>query len=182
MGDLVEASIGPGALIITGEDKFFSNGLDVEFITSSSVDSYLAEYQKLLARLLVLNVPTITAINGHMFAGGCLFGFCTDFRVMRSGKGFICMPEIDLGFGLLHGMATLVRDRVPDPLTLRDLIFLGKRYTAEEAKAARLIDDVVDIEQLMPTCLQIANKVAPKAKSRQAYSQLKVDMLYHVVQ
>lgn len=46
----------------------------------------------------------MAAVNGHGFAGGCMFAFACDYRVMREDRGFLCLPEVDLGFDLMEGM------------------------------------------------------------------------------
>ena len=49
---------GPTALIITGQDKFFSNGLDTDSLLNvADPTEYIRAYQAVLARLLCLNVP-----------------------------------------------------------------------------------------------------------------------------
>jgi enoyl-CoA hydratase/carnithine racemase len=64
-----------------------------------------------LGRLLCFPVPTIAAINGHAFAGGFMLAFAHDYRIMRTDRGFLCLPEIDLGMGLLPGMNAIIRYR-----------------------------------------------------------------------
>lgn len=47
---------------------------------------------------------TISFLAGHCYAGGMLFALAHDYRVMREDRGFLCLPEIDLGFPLAPGM------------------------------------------------------------------------------
>jgi len=77
--DTVEASDGPCALVITSQGKFFSNGHDLGFLSQHSYGVSKAEgtvfidaFYRFLARCMTLSVPTVAAINGHAFAGGCL--------------------------------------------------------------------------------------------------------------
>ncbi|CAJ0913247.1 10301_t:CDS:2 [Entrophospora sp. SA101] len=67
----------PAALITTGEEKFYSNGLDLEHALSTPgfFDNY---YLKLLTRMLTFTIPTVAAINGHAFAGGCMLALAHD--------------------------------------------------------------------------------------------------------
>jgi enoyl-CoA hydratase/isomerase-like protein len=68
----LEGSDEPAALVLTGSGKFFSNGLDLEYMSSNPDDAEptLARVHALFGRVLGLEVPTIAAINGHAFAAG----------------------------------------------------------------------------------------------------------------
>ena len=69
----------PAALITTSEGKFYSNGLDLEHALSTPgffEDYYLA----LMERFLTFRIPTVAALNGHAFAGGCMMA-------LAHGKG-----------------------------------------------------------------------------------------------
>ena len=63
---------GPAALILRGEGKFFSNGLDLAWMGANSkeVKAFMESLHKLFARLMVFPMLTIACMNGHAFAGG----------------------------------------------------------------------------------------------------------------
>ena len=48
---------------------------------------------RLFARVLAFPRITVAAINGHAFAGGGMLALAHDFRVMRSDRGYFCLPE-----------------------------------------------------------------------------------------
>lgn len=55
------------AVVTTGKQKFYSNGLDLEELesmTDSEKVNSFNEFQKLLARLLTFPMLTVAAING----------------------------------------------------------------------------------------------------------------------
>lgn len=58
-----------GPLVTTGSGKFYSNGLDLDWLMANGDQAakYVAEVQELLARILTLPVPTVAAVNGHAF-------------------------------------------------------------------------------------------------------------------
>mmetsp|Transcript_1762 Transcript_1762/g.3709 ORF Transcript_1762/g.3709 Transcript_1762/m.3709 type:complete len:169 (+) Transcript_1762:65-571(+) len=68
--DEVEAHAGPTALVLTGSNKFFSNGFDIDWLMGNEQALALQTLHQLLARLILFPVPTVCAINGHAFAGG----------------------------------------------------------------------------------------------------------------
>jgi len=82
--DEVEANEGPTALVTFGlSDKFFSTGIDLNFMMKlhpADTYSFVLELIRLFGRMLALSVPTIAMINGHAYAGGCMFSFSHDFR------------------------------------------------------------------------------------------------------
>jgi enoyl-CoA hydratase/carnithine racemase len=67
----VEAADGTAA-VITGEGKFFSNGLDLEWMGANPerIGEVVNGLQSLYGRLLAFPATLVAAINGHAFAGG----------------------------------------------------------------------------------------------------------------
>ncbi|GAB5591810.1 hypothetical protein Unana1_06710 [Umbelopsis nana] len=166
------------ALVTTGNDKIYSNGLDLAgaMINPTFMDGYLL----LLRRLLTFCIPTVAAINGHAFAGGCMMAMAHDYRVMRSDRGFICMNEVDLPAPLAPGMAAIFRDKVT-PHVYRALILQGRRFTAQDALANHIVDEIAENDKVLPTAKALALKWAPKAKSGIVYKQLKDQMYINTV-
>ena len=95
----IQAGDGPAALVLTGTGKFFSNGLDLDYMSSnpSDAEATLGRVHALFGRVLGLEVPTVAAINGHAFAGGAMLALAFDQAVMREDRGYFCLPEADLG-------------------------------------------------------------------------------------
>src|SRR5262245_53238881 len=84
--DEVENSSGPAALVTVGEEKFYSNGLDLTWLTGEGAgegSQFVVGFIKFLGRFMALPVPTVAALNGHAFAGGGMLALAHDFRVMR---------------------------------------------------------------------------------------------------
>jgi len=129
-------------LIITGEGKFFSNGLDLDYLSKNAqhVVPFMQSVWKLLARILVLPFPTIAAINGHAFGLGIFIALACDYRVMRSDRGYVCFPEVSLGLTLGEGLAALAKTKL-SANALRTGVLGGKRWNAEEC----IKDGVIDL-------------------------------------
>ena len=79
--------------------------------------------------------PTIAAINGYAFGGGCEMAMACDLRVAAE-SALIGNTEIDLGiipgWGATQRLPRLVGDE-----TARRMIFLGERLDAESAEIGR---------------------------------------------
>ncbi|MGH3184694.1 MAG: enoyl-CoA hydratase/isomerase family protein, partial [Acidimicrobiales bacterium] len=71
--DRVEASGLPTALVTTGEGKFYSNGLDLDWLGSApDPAASLDRVHRLLVRVLTFPAVTVAAVNGHAFAAGAM--------------------------------------------------------------------------------------------------------------
>ena len=110
--DELENGAGARALVTMGSGKVWSNGLDIEFMSQhpSQMWRYLADVERLLARVIVLGVPTVAAITGHAFGAGAMLALCHDLSVMRSDRGYWCLPEVELGMDLHSDGARDVRN------------------------------------------------------------------------
>jgi len=117
--------------------------------------------QEMFARLLELPMPTVAAVNGHAFAGGAMLALCHDFAVMRTDRGFFCLPEVDLGMNFTPGMSALIQARLPK-VTAHEAMITGRRYTAQEALAAGIVSQAVPEEQVLPAALERAAGLAGK--------------------
>ena len=111
----VENETGPLALVVTGDAKFFSNGLDLDRFAAhpEELGPTAGRLQVLLGRLLVLPCYTVAAINGHAFAGGAMLTCGFDHRVMREDRGYWCLNEVEIGLPLSAQMGAAVLGRLP---------------------------------------------------------------------
>jgi enoyl-CoA hydratase/carnithine racemase len=164
--DELEAGVGARALVTRGSGKVWSNGLDIEFMTEhpSQMWRYLADVERLLARVIVLGVPTVAAVTGHAFGAGAMLALCHDTSVMRSDRGYWCLPEIDLGMDLSPGEHVLVAERLL-PHTRNRALLTGRRFTAAEALAAGIVDEIAEDGGVVDRAVEIAAERAPKAAS-----------------
>lgn len=115
--DEVEGVAGPKALVVTGAGKFFSNGLDLDWMSDGcdDVPAFLASVLRTMGRVLTFPAITVAAINGHAFAGGAMLAVAHDVRVMRTDRGYWCTPEVDLGMRFAPGMNDLLVAKLPGP-------------------------------------------------------------------
>ena len=163
--DSLEAVTGPCALVTTGTDRFYSNGLDLDFFNSlEDKRKFLHEVHGLFARILALDMYTVAAVSGHAFAGGAMLAVSHDHSVMRFDRGYWCIPEVDLGLPLTPEMYAVLSARIDRP-ALAEAILTGKRYTASEAAAVRIVDEVASRDELVDRALEVAAGQATKDRS-----------------
>ncbi|MFY9586658.1 MAG: enoyl-CoA hydratase-related protein [Actinomycetota bacterium] len=161
--DEVEATEVPRALITSASGKFWSNGLDLDWLQANASEGgrYMAAVHELFARFLSLPLPTVAAIQGHCFAAGAMIAVAHDFRVMRADRGWVCFPEVDIGIPFTAGMAALIQGRLSKK-TAHEAMTTGKRYGGAEALAAGIVDAVAEEDQVLPAALDIARPLAGK--------------------
>jgi enoyl-CoA hydratase/carnithine racemase len=161
--DRVEASQSPCALVTAGESKFYSNGMDLDWLATAPerAGDYLRAIYRLLGRVLSLPVITVAAVNGHAFGAGALLATAHDFAVMRSDRGFWCMPEADLGLPLTAEYLSVLTAKL-SPATLREAVLTGRRYGGSEAAAAGLVHQAEPEEQVLPRAVELAASLAGK--------------------
>jgi enoyl-CoA hydratase/carnithine racemase len=162
--DQVEAVEGPVALVTTGEGKFFSNGLDLDWLLAADEDDrggFLPEVHRLLGRVLGFPAVTVAAVNGHAFAGGGMLAVAHDYVVMREDRGYWCLPEVDLGLPLTPGMYAVVAAHVPRQ-ALHDSALSGRRYSGPEAVAAGIADEVAAEGEVLDRAVARAAELAGK--------------------
>lgn len=131
------------ALITTGVGKFYTNGLDLDWLMANGERTqwYVNRVQQLFGRVLTLPVPTVAAVNGHAFGAGSMLAVAHDYRVMRDDRGYFCFPEVDIRIPFTAGMAALIQAKLL-PHTAVTAMTTGHRYGGQEALAAALVDDV----------------------------------------
>jgi Delta3-Delta2-enoyl-CoA isomerase len=154
----------PVALVTVADGKFFSNGLDLDWLTGhlDEAQSYVASVQAVFARVLTLPMSTVAAIQGHCFAAGAMLALAHDWRTMRSDRGFFCLPEVDIAIPFSVGMDALLQAKLP-VATAIEALTTGKRYGGAAAQAAGIVTAAVPEDQVLAAALEIARPLAGKA-------------------
>ena len=162
--DEVEKADGPRALVTAAMGKFYSNGLDLDWLFAHADRSqdYVTSVHALFARLLSLPVVTVAALQGHTFAAGAMFSLAHDFRVMRADRGFWCLPEADINIPFTPGMSALIQSRLT-PRTAHEAMLTARRYGGADALAAGIVDHATDEDAVRTTAVGLAQAQAAKA-------------------
>ena len=161
----VEAMTGPCALVTAGSGKFWTNGLDLEWLLANGdqVGGYMARVNLLLARTLAMAPVTVAAVNGHAFGAGAMWALAHDMRVMRDDRGYFCLPEVDLGLTIHPGMSALIRSRLT-AATAHEAMTTGRRYGGEQALTAGIVDATASADRVLAEAVELARPLAAKAK------------------
>jgi enoyl-CoA hydratase/carnithine racemase len=172
---LDEVEQAPAPLVTTASGKIYSNGLDLDWLGQhgDQLQTYVAQVQGLLARMLAFPTPTVAAIPGHVFAAGAMLALAHDFRVMRADRGFFCLPEVDINIPFTPGMAALIQGKLT-PAAAHEAMTTGRRYGGTDAASAGLVDTAVVLENVLPDGLSRARTLT--GKNPQTLSAIKTQM------
>ncbi|KUH94351.1 enoyl-CoA hydratase-related protein [Mycobacterium sp. IS-3022] len=162
--DEVEATDGPKAVVTTGEGKFYSNGLDLDFMAANpdAAEANLADVHALFARVLAFPAPIVAAVQGHAFAAGAMLALAHDLIVMRADRGYFCLPEVDLGIPFTAGMNALIRSRLPIA-TAHEAMTTARRYGGDDALAAGIVAQTAGEADVVDAAVHRAEALAAKA-------------------
>lgn len=155
---------GPRALVTTGTGKFFTNGLDLDWLGANPtrMGEYLDMVDDLFARVLTLPCPTVAALNGHAFGAGAMLTLVHDHRIMRGDRGFWCLPEIDLGMPFPPGMQAVVTSRLP-VTTSHEAMITAHRYSGVEAMAKGIVEATASEADVVAAAVERVRPLAPHA-------------------
>ncbi|MGW7693048.1 enoyl-CoA hydratase-related protein [Streptomyces asiaticus] len=162
--DEVEKAEGARALVTAATGKFYSNGLDLDWLLAHADQhqDYVTSVHGLLARMLSLPLVTVAALQGHTFAAGAMFSLAHDVRVMRADRGFWCLPEADINIPFTPGMSALIQGRL-SPRTAHEAMVTARRYGGHDALAAGIVDHAVAEDSVRSTAVELAAAQAGKA-------------------
>jgi len=105
--------------------------------------------------------PIIGAINGYALGGGFEIALSCDLLI-ASEAAIFGLPEITLGFFPLAG-APVKLPRSIGRAAANDMLFTGERIDARKAYEFGIVSRVVPAEELLPTALAMARKIASYA-------------------
>jgi enoyl-CoA hydratase/carnithine racemase len=173
-------------LVVMGEGRAFSSGIDVEHLLSGGGGGLFSEAgkgvggpsdspssgrgmeDKLVTRIGDLQeaytwladapYPTIAAIRGYALGGGLQLALACDLRIAARGTK-LALPEHK--YGLLPDLGgTYWLPRIVGPAKAKELIFTGDVIDSEEALAIGLVNRLVEDADLEPAATALAERIA----------------------
>jgi enoyl-CoA hydratase/carnithine racemase len=161
--DQIDAAPGEKALVTVADGKFWSNGLDLEWMIANQIDlaDLVVAVQELFARVLEAPYPTVAAIQGHCYAAGGMLALAHDARFMREDRGFLCFPEVDIKMSFTAGMSGLLTAKL-SAQTAHQAMVLGRRFTAPEAATAGILDATLPESELVSGAIAYAETLVGK--------------------
>jgi methylglutaconyl-CoA hydratase len=152
-------------VILTGAGPAFCAGMDLAELSATLDQPHEAELvqqdaerlSELYEFIYTLPKPTIAAVNGPAVAGGAGLVTVCDLAI-ASSEAKIGYPEVRRGLVAAMVMPHLLRH--VGERTARELLLGGDLLDSYEGWRVGLFNDTVDAADLMPTCMDMARKLA----------------------
>jgi 3,2-trans-enoyl-CoA isomerase len=140
-------------VILTGRTGVFSAGLDlIELYDYDEVKirEFFIAFGLMYVELAKFTKPFICAITGHSPAGGTVIAIAADYRVMAAGEKYgIGLNEVAVNVQITTNLIEAYSFWLGKSLAYR-YILEGKLLNTKEALEARLVDEVVPMEEVLP--------------------------------
>jgi len=155
-----DADPGIGAILITGSEKAFAAGADIDAMKNFSfMDAYTQDYiTRDWEHILRIRKPVIAAVAGYALGGGNEVAMMCDIVIAADNARF-GQPEINLG--IMPGAGGTQRlPRAVGKAKAMDMCLSARNMDAQEAERAGLVSRVVPLERLMEEAMAVAQKIA----------------------
>jgi len=151
-----------GAVFCAGADLKERKGMSADEIRARRLAAFAA-----YGALESLPMPTIAVVQGPAVGSGCEIAACCDF-VIATPQATFATPEALWGtIGATQRLPRILGKRLA-----KDMMFTGRKLTAEEARASGWVTRIVEASALNVVLAEIAKTIvaAPQAALRQAKS------------
>lgn len=155
-------------IILTGSGEEFCSGVDLERGIETYTDhTPLVEYRDaggiLSLRIFDMKKPIIAAINGSAMGIGITMTLPMDIRI-ASSEAKICFDFAKQGI-TMEACSGWFLPRLVGMGKATEWVFTGGIVSAQEAYEARLVNKVVEPNQLMSTAMKMATEIATRTSS-----------------
>jgi len=150
------------AIVLTGGDKVFAAGADINEIRTKDAAGGLADLRPAIwSRIRSARKPIIAAVEGYCLGAGNELLMCADIAVAGKGAKF-GQPETNLGIIPGAGGAALLPRIVGGQKAMR-MVLLGEFISAQEALDYGLVSEVTDQGAATQRANELAIKIAKRA-------------------
>ena len=149
------------AVIVQGQGRYFSTGIDVDMLKErldqpeQANRSFLLGLQECMDDFEQLEKPTIAKLHGFCIGGGLILALCCDFRI-ASQRTVFSLPEVRIGIGVIMGTHRVTR--VAGVAAAKEMVLLGKRFSAKTAYGYGLVHEIVPPDKLDARVAALADK------------------------
>ncbi|MBU6324511.1 MAG: enoyl-CoA hydratase/isomerase family protein [Bacteroidetes bacterium] len=150
------------AIVITGNERAFAAGADIKQMAGkTAVDMLLIDQFSTWDAIRKTKKPIIGAVSGFALGGGCELAMLCDI-IIASETAQFGQPEINIGVMPGAGGTQRLTRAVGKALAM-EMVLSGRFITAEEAKAAGLINKIVPVELYLDEAVKMASAIAAKS-------------------
>ena len=160
-------------LIITGAGRGYSSGADLNDAMANKQAEVFKDPEKFLKIVqeryasLILGMrripqPIISAVNGPAAGGGFCMALASDIRVASPDAYFVA-SFINIGLSGGELGCSFLLPRLVGLAQASDMLFTGRKISADEAEKTGLVNKVVPRENLLETALSYARLMVGKS-------------------
>ncbi|MHA2394208.1 MAG: enoyl-CoA hydratase/isomerase family protein [Promethearchaeota archaeon] len=182
--DHLEENFDIHVVILTGEGRAFSAGLDLkEMSVLNSVELYKKDPRfrylrtedsikviymlqrritQVMIKLRKIPQPVIAAVKGPAYGGGLALSLAADIRIAGESSIF-CNAFIKIGVSGADCGSTYWLPRIIGFSDAAEIIYTGKDVDANEADRIRLVSKVVPDDEIIKEALKIAHNMLKKS-------------------
>jgi enoyl-CoA hydratase/carnithine racemase len=148
-------------IVLAGHDDFFAAGADIRAMAERPLDAAPdPKGIEFWTRLVAIGTPTIAAVSGYAFGGGCELALACDMIVCDEGTRF-GQPEITLGI-IPGGGGTQRLARAIGKQRAMEYVLTGRRWDAPTAQRWGLVNQVVGQGKWLTEAIELARIVAER--------------------
>jgi enoyl-CoA hydratase/carnithine racemase len=148
-------------VVIAGSDEFFAAGADIKAMAERPVDAAPdPKGMEFWTRLAAISTPTIAAVSGYAFGGGCELALACDMIVCDE-KARFGQPEITLGI-IPGGGGTQRLARAVGKQRAMEYVLTGRRWDAETAESWGLVNKVARKGKWLEEAIELARLIAER--------------------
>jgi enoyl-CoA hydratase/carnithine racemase len=150
-----------GCIVLAGSDEFFAAGADIRAMAERPLDAAPdPKGMEFWARLAAIATPTIAAVSGYAFGGGCELALACDLTVCDERTRF-GQPEITLGI-IPGGGGTQRLARAVGKQRAMEYVLTGRRWDARTAERWGLVNKVVGDGAWLSEAVELAREIAKR--------------------
>jgi enoyl-CoA hydratase/carnithine racemase len=163
-------------VIVSGEGRAFCSGLDTKELAQGNLTvEWFETWERGVTALAELDAITIAAIQGYCLGGGLQLALACDLRI-ASTDAIFSIPAVKEG--VVAYFATVRLARLIGAAAAKELCFLGRRFSAEEGFALRLITEVVSPAMLEERALALAQELLSIPFPALLYTKRQIDRAF----
>ncbi len=153
---------GVRVIVLTGNERAFAAGADIkEMAGKSAIDMLKTDQFSTWDQIKKTKKPIIAAVSGFALGGGCELTMTCDMIVASETAQF-GQPEIKIG--VMPGAGGTQRlTRAVGKARAMEMVLTGNFISADEAKAAGLVNKVVPVEIYLAETVALAKQIATKS-------------------
>jgi len=177
--DELAADVPAGGVVITGDGKAFSGGVDFKAVPTDTAEQsarMISRINAAVTTLYGLPAATVAAVNGHAIGGAFVLMLACDVRLAADVDARLGLTEVIAGIPYPACPMEVVKAEI-EPGYRRHLVLSGEIISPRQAEARGLVDELVAAPSLLARAVELARVRSAALSYGRVKQQLKADAL-----